>query len=202
MATNHLGFDERLKKGKQNESRVLALLNEHRPVVCHTIWDKWIPSAQAEDMTQKIDAWAYSGINEQARSVQIKYRETGGDLGIAVIRPYIDFDNFYLDVQAGDVCFDRDFINSPDFYAVLSGTTLMVVEGHKVKKGVDLMMKQFLAHGGFKGHRGFKHANYKGAELRLVTDQGGGYSSGQDKIICYFEPSFIRMAGGFIKEIG
>lgn len=200
MSSNYLSMEERLKIGKGYEREIISLLNKHRPVVCHTVWDKWVASKQAEDMHQKIDAWAYSGVNEQARSVQIKYRETGGDLGIAVIRPYTTFDEFIHQVDYDKVSFDRDFISTPDFYACLSGQTLMVVEGRKIKTGVNLMMQQFIKHGGFKGHNGFRHANYEGAELRLVRDRGMGYSVGQDKIICYFAPSFIRMAGGFITQ--
>jgi hypothetical protein len=200
VATNSLDKDERVKIGKQYEASILKMLNEHRPVVCHTVFDKWIEADEHDDMVNKIDAWAYSGL-AGGKSVQIKYRETGSDLGIAVVRPYVDFETLAHQVENSEIPFDRDFGSTPDLYACLNGSLLMVVEGEKVKKGCALMMNQFMKHGGFKGYNGFVHANYRGAELRLVTDKGAGYSEGQQKIICYLAPSFIKMAGGYIGEV-
>ena len=155
LATNNLDFEKRLRIGKTNEKRVLALLNKHRPVVCHTIWDKWVVASEQEDISQKIDAWATSGLAPTRKSVQVKYRESGGDLGIALIRPFNDFNAFKRGYENGQVDYDRDFQNTPDFYACLAGNVLTVIEGEKVTKGCSIMLEQFVAYGGFTSGRSF-----------------------------------------------
>lgn len=200
MATNHLDQKDRIAIGKRHEKTIVELLNKHRPVVCHTVYDKWSESTQTEDMLLKIDAWATSGLNPTKRSVQIKYRETGGDLGIAMVRPYTDFNSFKRDFENGNVSWDRDFINHVDLYVCLMGDTLSVVEGERIRKACNLMLDKFVVYGGFHGYRGFAWPSYKGAELRLVTDRGNGYSEGQQKIICYLTTDVIKLCGGYVAK--
>lgn len=201
MATNHLDIKDRIVVGKNHELEIIKLLNKHRPVISHTVYNKWVAASMVEDMQLKVDAWATSGTNSTRHSAQIKYRETGGDLGVALIRPWEgDFNAFKRGYLNGQVNWDRDFINPVDFYVCLMGDTLCVIEGSKVKKICDMMLDKFVDFGGFRERNLFYWPSYKGAELRLVTDRGNGYSEGQQKIICYITPELIRMAGGYVQK--
>jgi hypothetical protein len=202
VATNTLGLEERVRIGKGKETEVLALLNQFEPTVKGHKLCEFVPSNREEDMHKKIDAWCFHcGEGLEGYSVQIKYRETGGDLGVAVIRPYIDDKTFVRDCERDTLIYDRDFINTPDYYACLMGPRLLVAEGALVKRACLMMLNGLVNSGGFQGMRFYRSVKMPGAELRLVTDQGGGYSAGQQKIICYMTPELLHGAGAFLTDV-
>lgn len=202
MASNSKPIEERLEIGKQKEADTLELLNElvksvpdGRRVLC------WCPSDRADDINHKIDAWAEFEQDDRM-SVQIKFRETGQDLGIALIRPW-NWEEFKQDYEIlADCHYDRDYKEIADLYVVLNEqfNQLVIGDGRKIKRICEILLDSLYAQEDdpFKQRTYFQDENRYGAELRLVTDQGEGYTEGQKKIICYIKPFLVQKQGGEI----
>lgn len=201
MSTNTLAEKDRITVGKLREAEILAMLNEIKPVLWGTTLHTWTSSSFVEDVHDKVDAWCWGEDEGDNYSVQIKYRDVGSDLGIAVIRPWLSNYKFILDRELGTTKWDRDMKGVEDIYVCLIGKTLVVVSSVIVKKAVSILLDKLAAAGGFSGRR-FAPNECPGAELRLVTDRGSsGYSAGQEKVICYISPQILRAGGAFIYNV-
>lgn len=172
-ALNTGTFEERLAEGKQREAEVLALLQ-------HSFWSV-IPATEQQDKAEKIDAWVrWKGVSY---SVAVKWRDSGRDLGLAVVRPY-DTKAFPLQWQADHVPYDRDAQHYADLYALGSEDGVTIVTGASVKRHVDYALENLARYGKMAG------ANY---ELKNVLDRGAsGYTSAQQKLIVYINPESLE----------
>lgn len=186
-ATNHLDEAERLRLGAVNEAGVFERLRHQYPVIAR--------ATERDDITNKIDAWVKD--HGTMRSVQIKWRETGGDLGIAMVRPWVDRETFDQQLTDGTVPWDRDMKATPDLYAYATPTVLVVAEGAEVAR-ICHEAAVVLADEGFQGRM---RTVENGVELRLVTDKGRGYSGGQRKVICYISPTLLVQRGASIVDV-
>lgn len=160
-------FEERLALGKQREAEVLERLQ-------HSFWSV-IPATEAQDKVDKIDAWVrWKGVSY---SVGVKWRDSGVDLGIAAVRPFVDRPTLNLQWNRGEVPWDRDAQHYCDLYAVGKPDGVTVYTGASVKVMVDNALSHYINHGMMKT------ALY---EIKIVEDRGAsGYTAGQKKLIVY-----------------
>ncbi len=202
MALNTLDIDERIKQGKEVESYILSILQDIEPLVKvdgHSIGN-WYESTSDEDMHGKIDAWAES-LQHGLMSVQIKYRETGQDVGVAVLRPWDDDDRFKWGYDYHALPWDRDMVNMADIYVVLIGSQLIIAPGEVIKRACRIMVDKLRLNGGFNEQRAFTSRECWGCELRIVKDRGAGYSQYQHKVINYIKPELLLQAGATVLTI-
>lgn len=183
-ATNHLDEVDRVRIGIENEASVFTRLMRLYPIM--------VPASMVDDVQNKIDAWVRD--DGTMRSVQIKWRETGGDLGIAMVRPWVDRETFDRQLAAGTVPWDRDMKATPDLYAYATPSVLVVAEGAEVAR-ICHEAAVVLADEGFHGRM---RTVEDGVELRLVTDKGTGYSGGQKKVICYISAALLVARGAVV----
>lgn len=169
MNTNHLGIEERLAAGKRHEEAAMYELQR-------MFWSV-IPATDEQDKVDKIDCWVrWKGVSY---SVAIKYRESGTDLGLALVRPYVDHPTFELQWRNLQVPFDRDFQHIADLYAVALPDGLQIVTGISVLKTCNEALRT---------HAVSAKRSGEGWELKVVKDLGAnGYSSGQKKLIAYID---------------
>jgi hypothetical protein len=198
VSSNYLSQAERVEIGKKREALILDALNETPIQFRGEKINKWVNSSATDDMRNKIDAWAIYG-NDSEFSVQIKYRETGGDLGIACVRPWESHHWFCKAFESKSLPLDRDLKSNVDIYVCNYNNKIIVADGKIVKNACWKMMDKLAqSKWGFRDYT-FTVPEYRGAELRLVTDRGSeGYSSGQKKIICYISPALLARVGGSI----
>lgn len=197
MQTNKLDFHERISIGKDKESFVINLLKDQIKLIpeCGDVVHWW-QATGVEDRHLKIDVWAEM-LSGDKLAGQIKFRESGQDLGIALIRPW-SWNSF----MEGTYEVDRDFQNPADFYVFLveEYNMLVVANGQRVSKICNTFMKYLstLDSDPFATSTSLEIPGKYGAELRLVNDKGEGYTEGQNKIICYIKPILIETLGGQI----
>lgn len=165
--SNHLGFEERLAIGKRHEAEVLDRLKL-------SFWSV-TPATETQDKAEKIDAWIrWKGVTY---SVAIKWRETGYDLGIAIVRPFIDLSVLRQQYYDGTVPYDRDLQHVADLYVVANPEGIRIVTGHSVAQRAKVAIMDLAREGHWVG---------EGYEIKHVQDKGSsGYTSGQTKLICY-----------------
>lgn len=195
MALNTLDIDERVKQGKNVEASILEKLKWFSPMDWQDDSIRFFTLAtDEEDMHLKIDAWATMGFQDR-KSVQIKYRETGGDVGIAVLRPWNDDRLFSIDYDRHSLPWDRDMKHMADIYVVQIGKRLIIAPGTVVKRACNIMVDKLRLAGGFGYPNSFTDSKCWGCELRIVRDRGAGYSAGQYKVINYIKPELLLAAG-------
>lgn len=198
MASNTLALEDRIRINKPIELKIIRELNKQLPIKSKN----WRAASANDDMHNRIDAWLVDEFNEEY-SVQIKYRETGGDLGIAVLRPWEGNEKFLSDYAASTLPYDRDMKTTPGFYvAGISKEHLLIVDGNTVHRACELMIESLACAGGFSSYgTSYSDPGRSGAELRLVRDKGNGYSLDHWKVICYMEPWLLRECGGTILKV-
>lgn len=196
MKTNHLDESDRLRIGAGNEAAVLRRLLAVYPTI--------VPAQTSDDIEKKIDAWVrdsaspHSGsAGNRLRSVQVKWRESGGDLGVAIVRPYVDHETFVRQYLADELPRDRDFKGEAELYAYATPDILVVVEAGVVKRICEEALCLLAQSDGFIRNLFWVR---DGVELRLVTDAGQGYSGGQRKIICYIS-STVLLDNGAVSAV-
>ena len=200
--TNYLSFDERVEIGKEKESDTLDLLNSLvRRIPQRDCVVEWSASSRSDDINDKIDAWV-SCEDTDRLSVQIKFRETGQDLGVSLIRPW-DWEEFKRDFEILQDChYDRDYKEMTDLYVVLNEQfdQLIIGDGQKIKRICEILLQSLYEQDEdpFQEWNYFRDEKRYGAELRLVTDKGQGYSEGQQKLICYIKPFLVQKQNGMI----
>jgi hypothetical protein len=200
MSSNTLDIHDRIAVGKMYERQILEKLQASEVVVEGKLLSEFVPATREDDMHNKIDAWCFAqGSGLDGKSVQIKYRETGSDLGVAVWRPYRDEWTLRDCVKRDIMQWDRDFMTIPDYYAYGVGDLLIVAPGYKVKAACTILLNKAM-------NEGFTNNMYEaktcpGAQLRVVTDKGQGYSYGQKKIICYITPWLLKRAGSWVGSL-
>jgi hypothetical protein len=195
MKTNHLDEAERLDVGRANEAAVLRRLLAVYPTI--------VPAQTKDDVERKIDAWVRDG--NRVRPIQVKWRESGGDLGVAIVRPYVDHDTFVTQYLAEGLAAqgapvdpserlprDRDFKGEAELYVYATPDILVVVEADVVKRICEEALCLLAQSDGFIRNLFWVR---DGVELRLVTDAGRGYSGGQRKIICYISSTVLLDSG-------
>lgn len=187
-ATNHLDEADRLRIGAGNEAAVLRRLLAVYPTI--------VPAQTSDDIEKKIDAWVKDG--PALRSVQVKWRETGGDLGLAIVRPYVDHDTFVAQYLADELPRDRDFKGRAELYAYATPDILVVVEATVVKRICEEALCLLAQSDGFIRNLFWVR---DGVELRLVTDAGQGYSARQRKIICYISHTELLLNGARLVDV-
>lgn len=162
-------FEERLAAGKAFEARIIEELQR-------SFWSV-VPATEAQDKVDKIDCWVrWKGVSY---SVAIKWRDSGVDLGIAAVRPFVDTHLLYQQVQAGAVPYDRDAQHYADLYAVGTPDSVSVYTGASVKRIVDNAIGRYAALG---------RAQAPEYEVKIVEDKGAtGYNAGQKKLIVYIK---------------
>ena len=203
---NNQNINERVRKGKQAETNIIARLKAAGPITLGTLTlTGWKASSDSEDMHDKIDAWvtATGPRGKALGSVQIKFRESGSDLGIACVRPYTDHHVFRSQWENWTVPWDRDMETDVDFYVVkVPDMGLVVVEAKPVKAVVDQLLEDLADEPTFRGS--VFRSDPEGVELRFTTDKGKGkgYSHGQRKIIAYFTPRALVKMGGVVVQGG
>lgn len=205
VSINTLDVSERVRRGKEWEQRGIEILNSFPQVWGDYKIDHWELSSDHEDRIEKIDAYAqcWPKITDPysiALPVQIKFRETGTDLGIALYRPWKGFDKFEKDAQDWNNL-DRDFVFHPALYVVFSDEFEMITicPGEIVEKICREMLEVMLRDGWDFSRGPFKIEGKRGAEIQLVTDQGtGGKTEGQKKLICYITPALCEKLGGVV----
>lgn len=160
-------FEERLAAGKAFEARIIEELKR-------SFWSV-IPATEAQDKADKIDCWVrWKGVTY---SVAIKWRDSGVDLGIAAVRPFIDRDVLRAQVMDGSVPYDRDAQHYSDLYAVGTPDGVSVYTGSSVRIQVETALQLYVHLGSMKS---------PAAEVKIVEDKGAsGYASGQQKLIVY-----------------
>jgi hypothetical protein len=196
--TNHLDIDERVARGIAHEERILQLLNEQLIFLRRQRVKQWASATISEDIADKIDAWATLEDGTKL-SAQIKYRESGADVGVAVLMPFINHEALLGQYEFNKLPWDRDMRSKAELMVCLSagGSVLTVSEMHLVKRAVDVMLSYFVTTGYFDG-RNFVHEDCPGVEFKVVTDQGRGYSAGKKKLVCYIAPALLESAGAFV----
>lgn len=201
MSSNDKPLEVRIAIGKEAESIILDEVNRLCPIVVDgRTLTAFTASTPEEDMHQKIDAWVYDE-HEGDMSVQIKHRESGRDLGIAVIMPYEGDYWFCSTYKARDeLHFDRDMVNTPDYYLVANDTQICVAPGRMVKLGVNAILSSLFNNGGFGGSNTYTYPALDGLELKLVKDRGAGYSAGQQKVICYIKLDALAKRGAYLGQ--
>lgn len=200
MKTNNLDILERVTLGKTREEEILLLLMDKDIKIGGKHVEAWVAASEEEDKLAKIDAHAVIDASTSL-PVQIKYRDDGRDIGIAAVMPYINHDIFKKQWEAGKVPWDRDMRGTAQLLVCLSadGGILTICDYHTVKRGVRLILEKFARLEYFDG-RSFSYESYRGAEIRVVKDHGGGYSAGKSKLIVYFTPRLLKAAGAYVFE--
>lgn len=203
---NDQNIKDRVRKGGRVEADILAKLRASGPIVLGNVTlTDWREASETEDKHDKIDAWV-TATNDGRRakanaSVQIKFRESGSDLGIACVRPYTDQTTFRRQWEDWTVPWDRDVVTAIDLYVVkVPDMGLVIVEAEKVKKVAMQMLEELADEPGFKGS--VFRSDPEGVELRFTTDKGKGYSHGQRKIIAYITPRALVKMGGVVVQGG
>lgn len=202
-SSNRLPLEQRINLGKSAERVILDWANEHCPI---DIGTKGIthfePASDDEDMHGKIDAWAYN-VHGEKFSVQIKNRESGLDLGIATMMPYVGdawFCANYKASEGGDLNWDRDMRSTPDYYLIANEGQICLAHGEKVRSGVMAILSNLYTSGGFRGSNTHKYPALDGLTLKLVKDIGAGYSTGKYKVICYINLESLANRGAFLEH--
>lgn len=162
-------FEERLAAGKAFEARIMEELKR-------SFWSV-IPATDEQDRHDKVDCWVrWKGVSY---SVAIKWRDSGSDLGIAAVRPYVNHKTLHHQLVSATVPYDRDAQLYADLYAVGTPDGVTIVTGISVKRIVDAMLL-------YHAQTGYFSSNY--GELKAVEDKGAtGYTSGQKKLIAYIK---------------
>lgn len=162
-------FEERLAAGKAAEERIMEELKR-------SFWSV-IPATDAQDKADKIDCWVrWKGVSY---SVAIKWRDSGVDLGIAAVRPFVNRQTLHHQMVTATVPYDRDALMYADLYAVGTLDGVSVYTGASVRRWVDIALARFAGGGLMKGDA---------YEIKVVEDKGAsGYTSGQKKLIVYIK---------------
>lgn len=201
MSTNHLPLNERLERGKVAEELILDQINALCPVTVNDItFTSFEAASEDEDMHGKIDAWgiAHTGAKH---SVQIKNRESGIDLGLALIRPYAGDNWFCANYKAaeGSLNWDRDMVTKVDYYLIANEGQICLTESQTVRNGVNAILSNLYTSGGFRGGNTHTYSALDGLTLKLVKDIGAGYAAGQYKVICYVSLNSLMHRGAFLE---
>lgn len=199
MGINDENFADRLAYGASKEEYILNLLNENPVNVDGRCVVRWEKSSPEEDMRYKIDAWAFAE-NGKKVDVQIKYRQSGNDVGVAIIRPFENVEALREQHRTGKIPWDRDAVGNAYLYVALTEHCLVVVPTDRIKLIYTRLLNDMIAGEGEITDTSFRN-NLYGAELRFVVDSGEGYSYNQKKIICYITPYLIETLGGYVKVI-
>lgn len=204
---NDQNIKDRVRKGKRVEADILTTLKAAGPIrMGQRVLTDWREATAEEDMRDKIDAWVTaSHIDDPGLraggSVQIKFRESGSDLGIACVRPYIDQTTFRRQWEDDTVPWDRDMVTEVNIYVVkVPDMGLVVAPAAPVKAVIDQLIEELADEPGFKGS--VFRSDPEGVELRFTTDKGKGYSHGQRKIIAYITPHALVKMGGVVVQGG
>lgn len=190
MTLNTLSIDERVKRGKAKESTILDTLAELPIALGGELVMSWEESTEYEDKHLKVDAWAHT--DSYRYSVAIKFRESGKDVGVAVLMPW-NPDEFYERYETDALPWDRDMREVADYYIVQIAGELIIAEGKLVHGICRRMVDELYEAGGFR-YKSFT-GPYGGIMLQQKTDEGGGYSYDQDKVLCYIPPKFLVQLG-------
>lgn len=186
MAYNNLPIDERVKRGKEKEAKIIKYLREEKN------W-KIVPSTPEEDMKQKIDAW----IGDKA--IQIKTREDDReDLGVALFQPWEEavFLDLWKTPRRRELCWDRDVVNPPFAYILHNKQGLIIAKSVDVQTIYHRTLDDLYKDDGFSGKQTSYRPYFTGSELRHVVDA----ASGRNKLICYITPPRLFDSGAqFIK---
>jgi hypothetical protein len=193
MPTNHLDIRDRIASGQKHEQAILQTLNSLEVNLGSLTLTSWTHATTSEDKHDKIDAWALSG--SLRLSAALKYRESGQDLGVALLRPW-EGDRAFCDTYPGALPWDRDMQNMTDLYVCATANHLLVTRGKQIELIAGYMLGKLRANGGFGAENTFG-SHEQGVTLKLVTDQGGGYSAGQQKVIAYIRPKLLVQHGAF-----
>ena len=199
MGINEISFEERLAFGSEKEELILQLLNENVINVDGQLFTGWERATKEQDIKYKIDAWASNPAGNKF-DVQLKFRESGNDLGIAVVRPFEDVETLKEQALNGKIPFDRDAKCNTYLYATLTEHCLVVAKTETIKMIYTRLLNDLIAGNGDISFTSFRNSLY-GAELRFVVDAGQGYSYNQKKIICYITPYLIETLGGYVRAI-
>lgn len=184
MSLNVLHEVDRIKQGKIKEDQILGLLNELDWEVNGEKVKVVEPATLEQDLHDKVDAFAVC--DSDRWSVQIKFRDTGQDLGVACVRPWKSHKLLKEQWKADKVPWDRDMKSPVDLYVCLNDNRLVIASGSEIKKiCTDLLDKLVEDKIGFASGNTFPRKGGEGAELKRIYDKGQGYSGGQGKIICY-----------------
>ena len=176
MNTNGLGFEERLAAGKRQEAAVIVDLQR-------MFWSV-IPATDEQDIKEKVDCWVrWKGVSY---SVAIKYRESGTDLGLALVRPWTGMEAYRELFVADALPYDRDFKHVTDLYAVAVPSGLVIVTGISVYRTCKEALLNLAEH----GEDGMQDDAYA---LKVVTDKGAsGHTAGQKKLIAYLKTDALE----------
>lgn len=184
MSINEQKFGNRLRAGKQEEEKILKILNETQP----WLLTEWKASSVKEDIEKKIDAWASDFLRLKIFSVQIKYRDSGMDLGIALLRPWEGIAKFRKDYELSKLKFDRDYVAGVDLYVCMAGNRLILSNCD----AVHMFCQRALAH---LYETGFFVHEDNDWQLKAVTDA----DNGQRKLICYIPFHSLLREGAYMK---
>jgi hypothetical protein len=200
MSSNTEDISSRVSKGLAVEAEILAKLQRRSKSGAISVGPlqlyNWQASTMDEDKYAKIDAWVQDS-NYRRLSVQIKYRESGQDLGLALVRPYEGWESFSNDLKCGTVEWDRDMQSTPNLYVVQSpGLGLVVVPGQAVKDAAMALLQEMA----YEPFEGSSYQGAEGIEVRIVRDKGAGYTYDQKKLISYMTPRFLVKLGGKVLQ--
>lgn len=128
----HQRMNERVQEGKKIESAIVSNLAR---LFAASGNGTITPAETGDDKYNKVDAyWDKDGVRQ---NVQVKFRQTGDDILMELIRPF-----------TGEADFNgRDMKGTADWYTVLSkdGKTIYWCNAHKLKMVMEKVAKEYVA---------------------------------------------------------
>jgi hypothetical protein len=176
-------FRDRVNFGKDIEKKVMeALINMYG-------WDI-DPSTDSQDMHEKVDGWIMHtddkmGIMSEMTPLQVKYRDTGNDLLMEVIKKWSPD---MLDIPCESCCTGRDMKGLATIYAVLNqdGRIIRMRKTHEARTlTMHLLRRLFESH---KSNPKKKCITLDGSQIRFTKDP----SSHTSKVIAYLNPESFQ----------
>jgi hypothetical protein len=193
---NKLHFNERIAKSKPIEKWIQDTMNFHGVSWLGKKITNWKQCNLKDDKTNKRDLQAeYDG---KIVYSQNKFRQpnSGSDIGQALVQPYPGSKDLLRTLLTKDTKWIYDNVLARDYkfdgiiYSVLDNPweNLMIVPLELAKKTYTTIFKEWLRSDIDLNYnnRIFKSKEIPGGELRWKKDNGKGYDSGLEKILCYF----------------
>ena len=168
-------FRDRVNFGKAIEKKVMdALTNMFG-------WDI-DPSTESQDMHEKVDGWIMSGddrvgILTEMTPLQVKYRDTGNDILMEVVKKWSDD---MLDIPPESCCTGRDMKGMASLYAVLDKDG-RIIRMRRVSEARSLAMSLFRR----LLESSKKCITLDGSQIRFTKDP----STHLPKVMAYLNPT-------------
>jgi hypothetical protein len=176
-------FRDRVNFGKDIEKKVMeALIHMYG-------WDI-DPSTDSQDMHEKVDGWIMQtddkvGILNEMTPLQVKYRDTGDDLLMEVIKKWSPD---MLDIPCESCCTGRDMKGLATIYAVLDqgGRIIRMRKVHEARTLARHLLRRL-----FEEHRSnpkTKCITLDKSQIRFTRDP----STRLPKVIAYLNPESFQ----------